>query len=408
MRKTVLRVCLCLLFLSLLPFRLVHAQTTTSTDETASATAAPADTERDTSSDAQTNSSATQDGTYERAIVHQLKLGSEVNQHGAEQKQEYEIEFLSGPLVGKTRLLSSDIDANPYRLELSPGDRVVVLLQTNPNGSEPLAYLEGFDRRGAMLWLIILFIATMTLLAGWQGIKVAASIVISIVLIGWILIPAFLKGLNPIPIAILLSGILATISSVFSTGWNKKSLITIVGTIGGVIVAYAISYFFSNWAHLNGLASEEDRMFFDKNPLLNARGLMFAGIIIAAMGVVEDVAVSIASGVYEVAQANRHLSFKQLFRSGMTVGRDHMSALANTLIFAYVGASLSTLLLYTQYGGSWLKFLNFDSVVDEIVRSLSGTIGLVFTVPITALLAAIIISRQKDTVHHTHTSVEHI
>ncbi len=405
MRKTVLRVCLCLLFLSLLPSRLIHAQTATSSDETASATAAPADTEHDTSSEAQTTANATQDGTYERAIVRQLKLGSEVNQHGAEQKQQYEIEFLSGPLAGKTRLLSSDIDANPYRLELSPGDRVVVLLQTNPNGSEPLAYLEGFDRRGAMLWLIILFIATMTLLAGWQGIKVAASIVISIALIGWVLIPAFLKGLNPIPIAILLSGILATISSVFSTGWNKKSLITIVGTIGGVIVAYAISYFFSNWAHLNGLASEEDRMFFDKNPLLNPRGLMFAGIIIAAMGVVEDVAVSIASGVYEVAQANHHLSFKQLFRSGMTVGRDHMSALANTLIFAYVGASLSTLLLYTQYGGSWLKFLNFDSVVDEIVRSLSGTIGLIFTVPITALLAAIIISRQKDKAH-THSPIE--
>jgi uncharacterized membrane protein len=77
----------------------------------------------------------------------------------------------------------------------------------------------------------------------------------------------------------------------------------------------------------------------------------------------------------------------------MVIGRDHMSALANTLIFAYVGASLSTLLLYTQYGGSWLKFLNFDSVVDEVIRSLSGTIGLIFTVPITAILAAIIALR---------------
>lgn len=131
-----------------------------------------------------------------------------------------------------------------------------------------------------------------------------------------------------------------------------------------------------------------DRLFFTKNPQLDPRGLLFAGIIIAAMGVVEDVAVSIASGVMEVREANPRLGFKELFRSGMVVGRDHMGALANTLVFAYVGASLSTLLLYSQYGGSWAKFMNFDLVVDEVVRSLAGTIGLVFTVPITALLAA--------------------
>ncbi len=122
-----------------------------------------------------------------------------------------------------------------------------------------------------------------------------------------------------------------------------------------------------------------------------------AGIIIASMGVVEDVAVSIASGVEEVREANPTATFKALFRSGMVIGRDHMGALANTLVFAYVGGSLSTLLLYTQYGGSWAKFINFDSVVDEIIRSLAGTIGLVFTVPITALLAAWFAVRSKST-----------
>lgn len=353
----------------LLPFGAVHAQ------------------------DSDVGNVKTQDGTYERAIVHEVKTGTETTGTGAQQKQQYVVEFLSGPLKGKTQTLSSDIDANPYGLKLSPGDKVVVLLQTDPAGGDPLAFLEGFDRRDAMFWLVIFFVVTLVLLAGWQGLKVAFSIMISIALIGWILIPSFLKGLNPVPIAIALAAVLATISSVLSTGWNRKSWVTIVGTMGGVFVAYAISYAFSSWAHLGGLGTEEDRLFFEKNPLLNPQGLMFAGIIIAAMGVVEDVAVSISSGVSEVQRANPRLHLKELFRSGMVVGRDHMSALANTLIFAYVGASLSTLLLYTQYGGSWLKFLNFDVVVDEVIRSLSGTIGLVFTVPITAILAALAASR---------------
>ena len=170
------------------------------------------------------------------------------------------------------------------------------------------------------------------------------------------------------------------------------------------MVAYAVSWLFADWAHLSGLASEEDRLFFDKNPLLNPRGLLFAGIIVASAGVVEDVAVSIASGVAEVRKANHRLTMRELFRAGMVIGNDHMAALANTLVYAYVGGSLSTLLLYTQFGGSWLKFINFDSVVDEIVRSLSGTIGLIFTVPITALLAAWAIKNESISSLESNTS----
>jgi uncharacterized membrane protein len=348
--------------------------------------------------DSQGSQNVAQDGIYERAIVNSVSLGTEPVPSGGTQRQEYGIEFLSGPLKGQHRTLSSDLNANPYGLAPAVGDRVVVLIQHGPEGD--LVFLEGYDRRNAMLWLVVLFVVTMVLLAGWQGLKVAGSILVSILLIGVVLIPAFLKGVNPVPVAIILSVILTTISSVSATGWNKKSAVTVVGTLGGVLVAYLISYVFSGWAHLGGLSNEEDRLFFDKNPTLDPRGLLFAGIIIAAMGVVEDVAVSIASGVFEVRRANPRLGLKELFRSGMIVGRDHMSALANTLIFAYVGASLSTLLLYTQYGGSWLKFLNFDSVVDEVVRSLSGTIGLIFTVPITAILAAMAALRVRARDEH--------
>lgn len=327
------------------------------------------------------------EGTYERALVEEVKRSEQATPNGARQVESYVVRLLSGPLKGQTRDIVNDVGANPYGIQPRIGDKVVIFMQSSADVGQTF-YIEGYDRRAAMLWLLVLFVVVLVLLAGWQGLKVAISIIVSIALIGYVLIPAFLRGVNPIPVAIILSGVFTLVSGGLSIGWNKKTYVTAIGTMGGALVAYLISLVFADWAHLNGLATEEDRLFFDKNPGLNPRGLLFAGIIIASAGVVEDVAVSIASGIAEVKRANPRLSFRQLFQAGMTIGNDHMSALANTLVYAYVGGSLSTLLLYTQFGGSWLKFVNFDSVVDEVIRSLSGTIGLVFTVPITALLTA--------------------
>ncbi|HWQ99238.1 MAG TPA: YibE/F family protein [Candidatus Methylomirabilis sp.] len=378
---------------TLFPITAVMAAPTTTANTPEAPVAAPTD---DGGQDYPSGVSVSrQAGSYESARVLGVRLDTVTSTRTGELRQLYDVEFRGGKLHGQRQTLSSDVEANPYQLEPKIGDKVVIFLQTDDRG-DIHAFLEGFDRRIPLFWLAVLFVLTLVLLAGKQGLKVAFSIFLSILIIGFVLIPAFLKGANPVPIAIVLAGVLTFLSIGLSTGWNRQSLVTAVGTIGGTLMAYLISILFANWAHLSGLSTEEDRLFFNQNPLLNPQGLLFAGIIIAAMGVVEDVAVSIASGVEQVHRANPRLSFKDRFRAGMVVGRDHMSALANTLIFAYVGASLSTLLLYTQYGGSWLKFLNFDSVSDEVLRSLAGTIGLVFTVPITAILAAWAVGKKRE------------
>ncbi len=349
------------------------------------------------------------EGSYERAVIEAVSIQDQKTTSTGQQVQVYRVRFLSGSADGQEQDIRSDVGSNPYGLNPTVGDKVVVFVQASQDGSSNHYYLEGFDRRAALLGLLALFVAMLVALSGWQGFKVALSISISIALIGYVLVPLFLRGFNPVPIAILLSGIFTLIGIGLSTGWNRKTLVTAVGTMGGALVAYAVSWLFADWAHLSGLATEEDRMFFDKNPLLQPRGLLFAGIIVASAGVVEDVAVSIVSGIAEVRKANHRLSMRELFTAGMVIGKDHMAALANTLVYAYVGGSLSTLLLYKQFGGSWLKFINFDSIVDEIVRALSGTIGLIFTVPITALLAAWVIKREAitsleaDKPAHSHT-----
>jgi len=340
------------------------------------------------------------EGEYERAVVQRVILHGSTNANETQQIKTYHVLFRSGPLQGQEKDIQSDVGSNPYNLDPHQGDTVVIFMQPDGQGGW-LLFLEGYDRRAALLFLALLFVATLVLLSGWQGLKVALSMAISVALIAYVLIPLFLRGANPVPVAIVLAGIFTFVSAGLTTGWNRKAVITAVGTMGGALVAYFISVLFVDWSRMSGLATDEDRLFFDKNPNLDPRGFLFAGIIIAAVGVLEDVAVSIASGVSEVARHHPTASFRELFISGMTVGRDHMGALANTLVFAYVGSSMSTLLLYSQFGGSWLKFINFDSVVDEVVRSLAGTIGLVFTVPITALLAAWLTVASRP-VRHRH------
>lgn len=341
------------------------------------------------------------EGQYERGVVESVGTGSTLIPGGAEQVKLFRVRFLSGPLLNQVQEIRSDITGNPYNIDPHTGDKVVVFMQNDGTGWS--LYLEGFDRRGPMIVLIVLFVLTLVLLSGWQGLKVAAGIAISILMIGYILIPLYLRGVNAVPLAIVLAGLFTMISTGLTMGWNRKTIVVSVGTMGGALVAYLISLVFVDATRLSGLSTEDDRLFFNKNPLLDPRGLLFAGIIIAAVGVLEDVAVSIASGVSEVRRANPKIGFKELFTAGMVIGRDHMGALANTLVFAYVGASLSTLLLYEQFGGSWLKFINFDSVTDEVVRALAGTIGLVFTVPITALLATWAMLRAPvDSKSHRH------
>jgi uncharacterized membrane protein len=327
-------------------------------------------------------------GSYERAIVRNVTQTPDERPDGGEQKIRYAVEYLSGPLKGKTSVIVSDISTNPYGLEPRIGDRVVVYLQTTQEG-DPVASLEGFDRRNALAWILFAFVAAFCLLGGWQGFKVAASAVASVAIIGWILVPTFMGGTNPIPVAIALVVALTGFMTTLTVGWNRKMLATTIGVLGGATASYLLASAFAGMAHLQGFASEGVRTVFEQNPLLDPANLLVAGVIVAAAGVIQDLSASIACGVVDSHGTNPRRDMKGLFLTGMVIGREHIRTLAPALVFASLGAVLSGLLLVNAYEGSWLKLLNDDIVAEQIVRSLAGTIGLVCTVPIAALAAAI-------------------
>lgn len=188
-----------------------------------------------------------------------------------------------------------------------------------------------------------------------------------------------------------------TVITIFLVGGiNSKGVSAILGTIAGVVIAGIISYIVGTKAHLTGLSAEEATMliYIPQGIQFDFKNLLFSGIILGSLGAVMDVGMSISSSVEEIYRANSALSIKELFQSGMNVGRDIMGTMINTLILAYTGTSIPMLLLFMAYETSMTKIVNLDIIATEVVRSLSGSIGLIFTIPITALISSILIKKQ--------------
>lgn len=309
-------------------------------------------------------------------------------------KQELSLKFINSKLKDQEKKIFNEITTNPVNLEINKGDKILVNIEEYPD-QQFMFYITDFYRLNGLLGLIILFAVLVILIGGKQGIKTLISLGISILLIFYILIPQTLNGISPLLLALGISVVVAVITLLLISGFNKKTLAAILGTLGGLIIAIIVSVIFSKLSYLTGLSTEEARSFSYKHPEISAQGIFFAGIIIGALGAVMDVAMSIASSLNEIKQAKPDINFKQLIKSGINVGKDIMGTMSNTLIFAYVGASLPLLLLYADFGGSYQTFVNFDFIADEIVRSLGGSIGLICVIPITALIGSFFYSNKK-------------
>jgi uncharacterized membrane protein len=176
-------------------------------------------------------------------------------------------------------------------------------------------------------------------------------------------------------------------------GWNYKAHAAVLGMVVSLMLTLALAWMFASWTHLTGFGSsieESSYLALELGPDLQFRGLALAGIIIGSLGVLDDVCVGQASAVFELANANRALGWRDLFRSGLNIGRDHIAAMVNTLMLAYVGASLPMMVVFTIYREPLWYRINREPITEEIVRTLVGSIGLILAVPITDLIASLV------------------
>lgn len=303
--------------------------------------------------------------------------------------QHLKIKILNDEHKGEEFTVRNTIEyVNPYNLIFKKGEEILLYQTETSDGKiEGLRIFER-PREGAIYFIIILLFIVIALIGGKKGIRSAITLLFTGLMIFLVMIPLLLKGFNPIIVSVLVCAITSAFTLIVVSGKNKKTLTAILGTVGGVLAAAIIAIFVGNWARLTGLGNEEAQLlaYVPQFRDLDYKGLLFSGIIIGALGAVMDVAMSISSSMAEIEEIHPKISNKDLFKSGMNVGRDIMGSMSNTLILAYVGSSIQVLLLFYSFNVSSYAVINMDHMASEIIRAMAGSIGLVFAIPITALI----------------------
>lgn len=306
--------------------------------------------------------------------------------------QHLEIKLLNGDFKGNTYTLRNTIDQiNPYKLILKKGENIL-LYQYEDNSK--LTGLKIFERskEKSLYFLTGIFMLFMLLIGGKKGLKSFITLVLTLIIVIFFLIPLLLKGFSPIPITIISATIITILTLFIVSGINRKTFAGVVGTVLGTLVAGLLAMGIGNYSNLVGMGSEDMQalVYGSNGSFLNYRGILFSGVIIGALGAVMDVAISIASSMWEIETIYPEITTKQLIKSGMNIGKDIMGVMSNTLILAYVGSSLSLIMVFFSFKLSFLEIVNLDIVATEIIRSIAGSIGLVLSIPITVLVTAML------------------
>lgn len=261
------------------------------------------------------------------------------------------------------------------------------------------------NRLPSIIFFSVLFLVVLLAFGGMQGIRGLLSLILSLVLIVFLLIPGMLKGYSPILVSLAVSSVIIILGSYITHGFNKTTTAAVLGMIGAVSVTGVLSLISVHTTHLSGLASDESVYLKSvTNGLFNVQGLLLSGILIGLLGVLYDAAISQAIAIEELLRANRSMSFSELYRRGIRIGREHIGALVDTLAIAYVGASLPLLLLVVHGGGGEPLYytINHEIFATEIIRTLVGSIGLMLAVPMTTYISVLILKHSKISEHSSH------
>lgn len=314
-----------------------------------------------------------------------------------------EIRLLNGPFRNQVISVYHVTGGNPsYDIYVEPGNKV--LIEAEVDGDELVsAYIADHIRDTFIYLLIGLFAFLVLLIGGKSGLRSLFSLFVTLILVAQVFLPLLLRGYQPLLLAVLLSVLAIVITMVVVAGVNRKALAAIIGTASGVLIAGVLALVFGNLTKLTGLSHEEMQMlmYIPQGVNFDYKGLLFAGIMIGALGALMDVGMSVASSVFEVKRVSPGITLWELFRSGMNVGRDVMGTMTNTLILAYLGSSTPLLLLFYAYQVPLQRILNLDTISAELVRAFSGSIGLVAAIPLTALVAAWLAMNAKADQHET-------
>ena len=284
-----------------------------------------------------------------------------------------------------------DEDSQPV---FTQGDAVFLFVIDNDDDETASYQYADRDRRGLLAGLTAVFAFAVILLGRLRGIAALASLAISLLILFMFILPAIISGTDAMLVAMVGGGGIALVSLYLAHGYTPMTHVAPLGAFSALALTTALSWLVVNMADFTGLVDEE-AFYLLAIPELDLNGLLLAGIVLGAIGALDDVTVTQASAVWEVRKANPSSSAADLYAAGLRVGRDHIVSTVNTLLLAYAGASLPLLILFTLSAQTFGVVASSEVVAVEIVRTLVGSIGLVAAVPVTTWLGARVVSPDR-------------
>lgn len=312
--------------------------------------------------------------------------------------QEAYFSLKSGPHKGE-ELYAINYLAAYGNVDLKEGLKVIVRLDVDEAGLPYITSIINYDRTFMLISLAVIFVLSMIIIGGKKGVAAILGLMFTMLSIWFLLIPLIRRGFPAIPAAIIIVAITTFVSLIILNGFSKKSYIAIIGCVGGVTIAGLIAYIAGSVTPINGfnMPEAEEMILRASDEGLRISGLLVSGVLIASLGAVMDVSLSITSAINELHEMNPKAKSKELFKSGINIGKDAMGTMANTLILAFAGAALNMLVLFRVFDYPYIQIFNSDLMSIEVIQGLAGSIGIVLTVPLVAGLSAYLFGHKKVT-----------
>ncbi|PIQ67920.1 hypothetical protein COY25_01035 [Candidatus Uhrbacteria bacterium CG_4_10_14_0_2_um_filter_41_7] len=322
-----------------------------------------------------------------KGIVTKIVSDKEVDQNR-------QMVFEVGTSMGDFTIDTSKSLVEGMRYNLKPGNKVYLQIIT-VNGEADQVFLVDVVRTTALFWLTIFFAVMIVIIGLWRGLSSLLGLAITLAILFGFIVPMILHGSDAVFVTIVGSILILAVNMHLSHGFNKGTMLAFASTVVGLVLVVIFAKLFVGVANLSGLASEDAvLLYLQAGNVIVPKGVLLSAIILGAVGVLDDIAITQGETVVELIEANENLDRKELFVRSMRVGRHHIASTVNTLVLAYTGVALPLLLLFVGHSEiAGLRFINQEQVAEEIVRTLAGTMALVLTVPISSWFATFIKKR---------------
>lgn len=302
--------------------------------------------------------------------------------------QNITVRFTEGKNEGK-EVTFDNLLSDTHSVEVDAGTKIIVKCD-EPTDVEPYYTVYQYDRTGGLALAFLIFFVLICAVGKFKGLKAGIALLVTMIIIAGAMIPLIYNGKDPILVTFAVCIAITAVTLVLLNGFSAKTLVAVLSTMIGLLVSVLFYYLISGILNVSGysVSEAEELILISRSTGLKIKEVMFAGILLGCLGAVMDTAMSIASSLFEIISVNPKMKKKELFSSGINIGRDMIGTMCQTLVLAFVGSSVASLLIMLAYGTRVNQFLSSDYLATEVLQALTGSFAVILAVPITASLCA--------------------